>query len=33
MEWFSALDVAKIKKSSENPTQVPSHIKDKEKDE
>jgi hypothetical protein len=32
MEWFSALDVARIKKSSAKPTQVPSHVKDKDKE-
>jgi hypothetical protein len=31
-EWLSALVVARIKKSSKEPTQVPSHIKTKDKD-
>jgi hypothetical protein len=33
MDWFSALDIAKNKKSSENPMQVPSHFKDRDNDE
>jgi hypothetical protein len=32
-EWFLALDIARNKKSSEKPMQVPSHIKDKDNDE
>jgi hypothetical protein len=33
MEWFSALGIAKHKKSLKNPMQVPSHFKDRENDE
>jgi hypothetical protein len=32
MEWFSALGIAKRKKSLKKPMLVPSHIKDRESD-
>jgi hypothetical protein len=31
MEWFSALGIAKHKKTLENPMQVPSHFKKRDK--
>jgi hypothetical protein len=33
MEWFSALGIAKYKKSLKKPMLVPSHLKKRENDE
>jgi hypothetical protein len=33
MEWFSALGIAKHKKSLKKPMLVPSHFKNRDKDE